>query len=277
MKKYELTGKIKTVEGISGNVTLHRIRAIKSFGKVKAGECGGWIEDMKNLSEDGAAWVYGEAQVYGESQIFGDAQVCGNAQICDKVKVYGNALVSGEALICDTAEICGDVRIYGEVQIYNMAQICGCAQVFDEAEVYGNARICGNAQIYGSATVYANAHICGNAQIYGNAKVHGNVQVGGNAQVYGNIEICDKAKIFGCLSGNDESMNGFSGMLCPVCGAELEMRIWYDGDGKPVTEEKKKFDWCMYLQCICCPRTYPIGRIRSKDDFCEIQENLAYE
>lgn len=32
MKKYEFTGKIKTVEGISGNVTLHRIRAIKSFG-----------------------------------------------------------------------------------------------------------------------------------------------------------------------------------------------------------------------------------------------------
>ena len=44
-KKYELTDKTKVYDGC----TLHRIRALKDFGDVKAGDLGGWIESEKNL------------------------------------------------------------------------------------------------------------------------------------------------------------------------------------------------------------------------------------
>ena len=48
MKKYELT-----TETLQFAVrTLHRIKAVKNFGSVKAGELGGWIENEKNLSQD---------------------------------------------------------------------------------------------------------------------------------------------------------------------------------------------------------------------------------
>ena len=57
MKKYELTAETKFVCG----KTLHRIKALISFGCIEAGELGGWIEKEENLSHDGDAWVCGNA------------------------------------------------------------------------------------------------------------------------------------------------------------------------------------------------------------------------
>ena len=89
MKKFELTSETKVVLGR----TLHRIRALISFGDVEAGSLGGWIEKEENLDHSGKAWVFGDAQVYGDARVFGDALVFGNAW------VYGNALVFGNARV----------------------------------------------------------------------------------------------------------------------------------------------------------------------------------
>ena len=51
--KYELTDEKIDVDGH----TLYRIRALKDFGGIKAGELGGFIEDEKNLAQEGKAWV----------------------------------------------------------------------------------------------------------------------------------------------------------------------------------------------------------------------------
>lgn len=59
MKKYEFTGETKVVVG----VTLKRIRALIGFGDVVKGEVGGFIEDEKNLSHNGNAWVADNARV----------------------------------------------------------------------------------------------------------------------------------------------------------------------------------------------------------------------
>ena len=66
MKKFELTTNTKIVFG----KTLFQIRALISFGNVKAGDLGGWVEKEDNLSQvSGDAWVYGDAQVYGNAAI----------------------------------------------------------------------------------------------------------------------------------------------------------------------------------------------------------------
>ena len=44
MKKYELTSETKVINGVE----LHRIKALKSFGNIKEGDLGGWIESEKN-------------------------------------------------------------------------------------------------------------------------------------------------------------------------------------------------------------------------------------
>ena len=111
MKKYELTTDTKVVFGRK----LFRIKALMSFGNVKEGDIGGYIESEDNLNNDGNAWVYGDAEVYGNARVYGNAWVYGNA------RVYGDA------------EVCGDAEVYGNAWVYG------------NAEVYGNARVYGNA------------------------------------------------------------------------------------------------------------------------------------
>ena len=77
MKKYILTDEKKDFLG----TTLYRIQAVRSFGNVKEGEKGGWIEKEKNLSHDGNCWISGTAWVFDNARACGDARVFGDARI----------------------------------------------------------------------------------------------------------------------------------------------------------------------------------------------------
>ena len=112
--KYELTGEtVKLPNGETG----YRIRALKDFADVKAGNLGGFVQSEKNLSQDGNAWVSGNARVSDNAQVCGDARVSGDA------RVFENARVSGNAWVFENAQVYGD------------------AQVFENAWVYGDARV----------------------------------------------------------------------------------------------------------------------------------------
>ena len=117
MKKYEMTSETKIVNG----VTLHRIKALISFGDIHEGDIGGFIEKEENLSHDGNAWVYGDALVYGNARVHGNALVYGDAEVCGNACIYGNAEVCGNACIYGNAWVCGDALIYGD------ARVCGDA------------------------------------------------------------------------------------------------------------------------------------------------------
>ena len=83
-----MTNKYEFVPGdeitIAPGRTVKRIRAlvaIATFG-VAAGDVGGYVENVENLSQvSGNAWVSGNARVYGDAWVYGDARVSGNAQI----------------------------------------------------------------------------------------------------------------------------------------------------------------------------------------------------
>ena len=83
--KYESIGETKIWFG----VTLHRIRAKRSFGLVVAGALGGFVASEANLQVSGNAWVSGDAWVYGDARVYGNAQVSGNAQVYGDAWVYG--------------------------------------------------------------------------------------------------------------------------------------------------------------------------------------------
>ncbi|MGN6746796.1 hypothetical protein, partial [Neisseria sp. P0024.S002] len=61
-KKYEL---VKEDSIVVDGFILYRIRALKDFYVVKAGDLGGYVESEDNLSHEGYAWIYDEAKVYG--------------------------------------------------------------------------------------------------------------------------------------------------------------------------------------------------------------------
>ena len=125
MKKFEFTEETKIVFGI----TLHRIKALTSFGIVEAGALGGWLEKESNLSHIGDAWVYDNALVYGNAQVCGDAQVYDDAQVCGDARVYGNAQVYGNARVCDNARVFGDALVCGDAQVCGNARVCGDAVI----------------------------------------------------------------------------------------------------------------------------------------------------
>jgi hypothetical protein len=75
MKKYSLTKNTREWRGR----TLFQIKAEISFGNVKKGELGGYIEKEENLSQEGNAWVYGNTWVCGNARVYGDACVYAKA------------------------------------------------------------------------------------------------------------------------------------------------------------------------------------------------------
>ncbi|MFD3272665.1 hypothetical protein ACE3MS_21450 [Paenibacillus dendritiformis] len=136
-KKYEFTG--ETTTDIAEGATLHRIRALRNFGDVKAGDLGGWVESERNLSHGGNCWVY------DDSAVFGRASVLGYASIRNGSMVYDDALVDGGAVI-------------------------------DNSEVFGNAQVSGLAQVAEGSLVYQRALIAGNTKLL-NAKIGAHVEV----------------------------------------------------------------------------------------------------
>ena len=150
MKKYELTTETLQFAGR----TLHRIKAVKDFGSIQAGEFGGWIENEKNLSQDDNAWIYYNAMVFDNANVFGNAKILGNAKVYDNAKIFGNAIVYDNAKVCNYAEVYGNAIVYGNAKVYDNAIVYDKAYIYDYAEVYGNVRICGNATIKGDAKVH---------------------------------------------------------------------------------------------------------------------------
>lgn len=136
MKKYEFTDETKRI----GDVVLHRIKAVRDFGNVYAGDLGGWIEKERNLSHYDNSWVYSNAQVYDDAwvcdnaQVYGNAQVCGNSWVYDNARVYGDAWVCGDAQINKLKDILvitpiggrSDTTTFFKTQDNNICVTCGC-------------------------------------------------------------------------------------------------------------------------------------------------------
>ena len=162
MKKYKLTTETLKFAGR----TLHRIKAVKDFDSIKAGEFGGWIENEKNLSQDDNAWIYDDAMVFDNAKIFGNAKVYGYAEVYGNAKVYGNANVS------DYANVFGNAEVYGNANVSDYANVFGNAEVYDYANVSDYAKVYGNAEVYGNANISYYAKVYGNAVIKGDAIVH---------------------------------------------------------------------------------------------------------
>ena len=142
--KYRITNETIRI----GGRTLYQIQALKDFSDVKAGDLGGYVESIDNLSQEGDCWVYYIAWVFDNAKVFGNAQV------------YGNAV------------------------IYNNAKVCGNAMVFDKAKVFGNAEISDNARVYGDAWISDNARVHDRAIVRGKARMTGNAMINGNARLY---------------------------------------------------------------------------------------------
>ena len=210
MKKYELTTETLQFAGR----TLHRIKALKDFGLVKAGELGGWIESEENLSQADNAWVYNNAKVFNKARVYGDAAVSDDARVCDYAVVFDNARV------CDDAEV------------FDNARVCDNAEVSDYVEVFENAIVLGHAKVCGFTRIFGNAIVLGNAILFGHAKVYGKATINGDAKVYDAVDYIvfknfwSSGRYFTWTSSNNKwSVGCFYGT-----GEELIKKAYADSD-----------------------------------------------
>lgn len=126
-----------------GGLGLYQIRALRSFGTVKEGALGGYVENGNNLQQSGNCWIYGSGRVHGsglvannalvyEGEVTGSAKVIDDAIIIGMVHLCGNVVVSEKAyvtggIIGGDARIMGDLtRIVGPVIIRSDAVIRQC-------------------------------------------------------------------------------------------------------------------------------------------------------
>ena len=215
-KKYELTKETRTI----GSVTLHRIKALRSFGNVEAGELGGFIEGDQNLSYEDNAWVYDNAMVCGDARVYGDAKVCDNARVYGAASINGRALIYGNAVICDHARVALDAKVGGN------------AVVRDNAVITYNALVVGNAKICEQALIQDNTYVNGNAVIGGWAVIQDNVTVAGNAAISGGrieglANICGDAEIkdnsdYVCIKGLGSLCRATTAFRDKKCGVAVK-------------------------------------------------------
>ena len=144
---------ITDVQKVIGQHIVSRVQATRSFGDVKEGDLGGYIETESNLSHDGNCWVYDNAIVYDHACIERDA------------KVKDQATVSGQAVISDKAIVAGEARVFDRAMVYDSAKVLGMASVYNNAQVFGSAKVLGSAKVHDDAWVYGDFTIEGSANI----------------------------------------------------------------------------------------------------------------
>ena len=89
-KRYELTDVTIPFHGR----VLRQIRALQDFGRVKAGDLGGYIESERNLRQNCTAWVHPDSYVYDRAEVFGNAQISNGSDISGCACVFDNASLS---------------------------------------------------------------------------------------------------------------------------------------------------------------------------------------
>ena len=202
-KKYELTDETINHWG----TTLHRIKALRSFGDVKAGDLGGYIQSEDNLSHEKDCWIYNDAIARDNAKVLDNAKVKIAAQILDDAIVFDNATVSGDGIVCDNS------KVYEYAKVFRNAKLTGKCELFGHAAVSDNVSLHTSAKVYGNAIVQGDACVTG-ANIYDKARVTSGIIVGatinGNTLIDADIYLKDNAYISSISDYTVIIMNGIT-------------------------------------------------------------------
>ena len=213
-KKYEiLTNDVKEFDD---GTFVYRIKALKNFASVKAGELGGYVASERSLSHKGKCWVADNAIVANH------ARVCGDATVEDE------AVVCGFVTVRDRAEVLGHTKLDEHVIVQHDAVVDDYASLTDYANIYGNA------YIHGYATIGNISYIGGNADIRDTNDVVSLVEVTDQhdnityfrAMKNGGVEPYIEVTTSMCTEDFEpKSLRGFRERLTDQCLSDRERRL----------------------------------------------------
>ena len=131
-KKYELTDITMKFKGR----TLYRIRALKDFRDVEAGDLGGWIQSENNLSQRGDCWIYNEAKCMDNAKIYDNSTMHNNSVMCDFSEMH------------DYSKICDYSKIYDRSRMYDHSEMHDYSIMHDHSEMHDNSVLYGYGELY---------------------------------------------------------------------------------------------------------------------------------
>lgn len=126
----------------------YRIKALRDFDDVHAGDLGGLVSDDKCLSQDGDCWIYDDAIVSNSSisdnvkirhkaRVL-DSTVKDNVVICHEAVVHTNSFLSGNVIVKNNVIICNSTimgeYVINEWQEVHSASFCGSLNFLDVLE-----------------------------------------------------------------------------------------------------------------------------------------------
>ena len=144
MKKYEL---IKETETCSKRRIMYRIRALKDFSDIKAGDVGGWVCSYGNLSQEGDCWIYDNAKCLDNARVYDNAMMFDNTIMFGNSVMYDNAVMLNNSIMYDNSKMFNNSKMYDEARMYDNAVM------FNDSIIYSNSRMYGNAVMYDTATM----------------------------------------------------------------------------------------------------------------------------
>lgn len=154
-KKYIFSDKVKVVN----DRTLHQIQAVRSFGEVKAGDIGGFIESESNLSHDGDCWVGFESIIGRQTYVKGNVLIGRYTSVGDQVEIDDNVRIGDDSVIGRCVRIGADVCIGNNAVIDEIAHIGRSTTVGDNVSIGENVRVGENVCIGGRVKIYPCARI----------------------------------------------------------------------------------------------------------------------
>lgn len=155
-KKYEI---LKDQAITMNGSTIYRIKALKNFGDVKAGDIGGYVASEENLSHEGSCWVYDIAMVYHKAKVKDNTIVRGCAHVFNHARVMENAIVEGHARVSDDSTVFGNAQVKDNANVFGRGIVHGFAIVQDNATVFEQARV------YGETTIKDHAQVSGHIMV----------------------------------------------------------------------------------------------------------------
>lgn len=145
--------------------TLYRIKALRNFADVIKGDYGGYIQNYRNLSQDGTCWIYDDAKVLDKGSVNQSATVYHNAIVRDYAKIErtalieNNAIISQHAIVTGLANICGNAQVKGNSLIMDSVHVFGKTKLEGSLHLINDAIISSSNDVFGFNDVYQNRYL----------------------------------------------------------------------------------------------------------------------
>ena len=162
-RKYEMTNITMEFE----ERTLYRVRALKNFRNVKAGDLGGWVSGKHNLSQEGDCWIYDEAKCMDNARMYHNSAMYNNAVMCDFSEMHGCSEMHNYSAMLDNSRMYNCSAMYDNSRMYNDSKMYNNSRMFDNSAMHNNTVMLDNSKMFENSRMYRDSRLKNKESLYG--------------------------------------------------------------------------------------------------------------